>query len=477
MRSHTLPHIPWGCRGAKPRSPQRIAQEMDAPLHSSPVPTWARFVGWGEEWKQPNGLPRVRGHGGAPQADCTRAHTHGGGGIPPAAPTCRAGPGRPRCCRPSAPVPRQFAERVRGGGGLSAPRLGRPRGERDSGVRGKRTLSTLGVPAEGAPSSSRRGCTGYRGGRTSGPPIPVLSLPPRCAPGSLQNAGGVPGQHRHLTGSPRSRGHPASAGTFLSGGHPRRGRVPRGAMGAAQGAEASPWGTRRPRSAAGCGRAANGVSAPTALPAPTGGGRAARRDGIPPSAGLSGALRARMGAAAATPQPLSLQNGVRARIPPAAPARASAALAGLRATRPRTDPRSPAPIRAAPAPYGAPGTPSPDRTPSPDPPVPAARSAGAAEPRTENSFPPTRPLPPAHLHRRRRPGRAAPLPPAPSRYIARPAPALRMCEGGRQLPRPAPAPRCPSAAPRPRRPPRPSGHPAVSAARSAPGAAPPRFPP
>lgn len=204
-------------------------------------------------------------------------HTHTGeGGIPPAAPTCRAGPGRPRCCRPSAPVPRQFAERVRGGGGLSAPRLGRPRGERDSGVRGKRTLSTLGVPAEGAPSSSRRGCTGYRGGRTSGPPIPVLSLPPRCAPGSLQNAGGVPGQHRHLTGSPRSRGHPASAGTFLSGGHPRRGRVPRGRWGQRREPRPRPGGRGGPGAPRGAGgRQTGSARQQRSPPPPVAGGRRA----------------------------------------------------------------------------------------------------------------------------------------------------------------------------------------------------------
>lgn len=404
-------------------------------------------------------------------------HTHTGRGDPSRRPHLPGRAGPPALLPPlsagSAPICRAGKRRRRPLSAAPRPAPGR------AGLRrkGKENAVHAWGPCRRGAELPQAGLHGVSGRQDLGPPHPCP-----LAPASVR-AGLPPKRGRGSGTAPPPHGEPALAGTpRFSGdvslrGTPEAGTRPSGTMGAAQGAEASPWGTRRPRSAAGCGRAANGVSAPTALPAPTGGGRAARRDGIPPSAGLSGALRARMGAAAATPQPLSLQNGVRARIPPAAPARASAALAGLRATRPRTDPRSPAPIRAAPAPYGAPGTPSPDRTPSPDPPVPAARSAGAAEPRTENSFPPTRPLPPAHLHRRRRPGRAAPLPPAPSRYIARPAPALRMCEGGRQLPRPAPAPRCPSAAPRPRRPPRPGGHPAVSAARSAPGAAPPRFPP
>lgn len=329
---------------------------MGAPLHSSPMPTWGSFcqVGGG---KQPNSLSRVRGHGGGtPGGLHTHTHTYTHsltGGDPSRRPHL---PGR--AARAAAASLRRFRANLQSGEEEEA--ASQRRASAGPGASGAQTelvgggggqdrmLPTLGVSAEGA-ELPQAGLHGVSGRQDLGSP-PLLSLPPRCAPGSLQNAGGVPGQRRHLTGSPRRRTPHLSRYVSLNG-TPEAGTRPSGGTGAARGAEASPWGTRRPRSAAGCGRAANGVSAPTALPAPTSGGRAASRVGIPPSAGLSGALRARMGAAAAPPQPLSLQNRVRARIPPAAPARASAAPAGLRAA---SAPDRSARPRAAPAPYGAP---------------------------------------------------------------------------------------------------------------------------
>lgn len=329
---------------------------MGAPLHSSPMPTWGSFcqVGGG---KQPNSLSRVRGHGGGtPGGLHTHTHTythsltHWGGSLPPPPP---AGPSCPRCGRLSAPVPRQFAERGGGGGGLSAPRLGRPRGERGSDRTGwggwgagQNAAHTWG------PCRRRRAPPGgaARGIGAAGPRLPT----PPLAPASVR-AGLPPKRGRGSGTAPPPHGEPAPADTPPQSGpfsqrDTRGGDASLGGNGGSAGSRGLALGDaaaperRGVRAGGKRGQRANSAPRPHQR-------RAASRVGIPPSAGLSGALRARMGAAAAPPQPLSLQNRVRARIPPAAPARASAAPAGLRAA---SAPDRSARPRAAPAPYGAP---------------------------------------------------------------------------------------------------------------------------
>lgn len=228
MRSHTLPHIPWGCRGAKPRSPQRIAQEMDAPLHSSPVPTWARFVGWGEEWKQPNGLPRVRGHGGAPQADCTRTHTRGGG-DPSRRPHLPGRAGPPALLPPlsagSAPICRAGKRRRRPLSAAPRPAPGR------AGLRrkGKENAVHAWGPCRRGAELLQAGLHGVSGRQDLGPPHPRplapasvrAGLPPKRGRGS----GTAPPPHGEpaLTGTPRFSGDVSLRGTPEAGTRPSGG--------------------------------------------------------------------------------------------------------------------------------------------------------------------------------------------------------------------------------------------------------------
>lgn len=453
---------------------------MGAPLHSSPMPTWGSFcqVGGG---KQPNSLSRVRGHGGGtPGGLHTHTHTHAhihtlthwGGSLPPPPP---AGPSCPRCGRLSAPVPRQFAERGGGGGGLSAPRLGRPWGERGSDRTGwggwgagQNAAHTWGL------CRRRRAPPGgaARGIGAAGPRLPT----PPLAPASVR-AGLPPKRGRGSGTAPPPHGEPAPADTppqsvRFSQRDTRGGDASLGGNGGSAGSRGLALGDaaaperRGVRAGGKRGQRANSAPRPHQRRAGGEPGRDPAERGAERGAAGSDGRRRRSSSAALPPKPR----------PGAHPARRSRPR--LRSARGAKSRISPGPIRTtprSPSTVWCPQRPVPPASdplmpPAPIPPFPLHAPPALPSPNTASTcggLLPARCPPrfPAHL-RRRRPGRAAAVPPAPSRYIARPAPALRMCEGGRQLPRPAPAPRCPSAAPRPRRPPRPGGHPTVTAARA-----------